>query len=175
MGSLEVYFFMPQLAPDGKIYFNCAGGGTYLHTINHPDIGGDACDVQLGTITLPHWTFRTMPNFPNFRLGALRGSVCDTLGIEEGVTVGMDETPPERASLKVFPNPANSVLNVEIPENGVSLHYKIYDVLGREMQNAILKTQISLKNLQNGIYFFHIFDKNGGGAYRAVRVVVQHE
>jgi Secretion system C-terminal sorting domain len=176
MGLLSVYFFLPQLAPDGKIYFNCAGGGTYLHTINNPDIGGDACDVQLGTITLPHWTFRTMPNFPNFRLGALRGSACDTLGIEEGVTVGASPDPSRGGEqVRIFPNPASDILNIEIPSYSVPLYYKLYDVLGREMQNGVLQNQISLKNLQNGIYFFHILDKNGSGAYRTVRVVVQHE
>jgi Secretion system C-terminal sorting domain len=174
-GGYEVYFFLPQLAPDGKIYFNCAGSGTWLHTIENPDMGGDACDVHIGTVALPHWTFRTMPNFPNFRLGALRGSVCDTLGIEEGVTVGTSPPPEGGEHIRIFPNPANGILNVDIGEKDLSLYqYKLYDVLGRAVQSGVLENQISLKKLNNGIYFFHIVDKNGS-AYRAVRVVVQHE
>jgi Secretion system C-terminal sorting domain len=174
-GNYEVYFFLPQLAPDGKIYFNCAGSGTWLHTIENPDMGGDVCDVHIGTVALPHWTFRTMPNFPNFRLGALRGSVCDTLGIEEGVdTLASSPNPYQVGGIRVFPNPASDILNIEIPSYSVPLYYKLYDVLGREMQNGVLQNQLSLKNLQNGIYFFHILDKNGS-AYRTVRVVVQHE
>jgi Secretion system C-terminal sorting domain len=174
-GGYEVYFFLPQLAPDGKIYFNCAGSGTWLHTIENPDMGGDACNVHIGTVALPHWTFRTMPNFPNFRLGALRGSVSDTLGIEEGVTVGTSPPPEGGEQIRIFPNPANAVLNVDIGEKDLSLYqYKLYDVLGRAVQSGVLENQISLKKLNNGIYFFHILDKNGS-AYRAVRVVVQHE
>jgi Secretion system C-terminal sorting domain len=175
-GNYEVYFFLPQLAPDGKIYFNCAGSGTWLHTIENPDMGGDACDVHIGTVALPHWTFRTMPNFPNFRLGALRGSACDTLGIEEGVTVGVAETPPEKGFLKVYPNPTNGMLNIEIPPN-IKANAYLYNALGQSIKTIPLtnqQTQTNTNDLPNGIYFLSVLDASGRFMGRQ-RVVVQHE
>jgi Secretion system C-terminal sorting domain len=65
-----------------------------------------------------------------------------------------------RENVRVYPNPANDILNIEIPQNALSLYYKIYDVLGRETQSGILESQISLKNLNNGIYYIAIYENN---------------
>jgi hypothetical protein len=174
MGFYENYYGFPQLAPDGKIYMNMIGGSTYLHSINQPDIGGDACDTRMGTILLPHWTFRTMPNFPNFRLGALRGSPCDTLGIEEGVTVGVASPPPKEDFLRVYPNPAGSVLY--IAAENIKGNVYLCNALGQQVKTApIFNTlQINMYDLANGIYFLSVFDASGR-RLGAQRVVVQHE
>ena len=174
-GFYDVYFFLPQLAPDGKIYFNCAGSGTWLHTIENPDMGDDACDVNIGAVALPHWTFRTMPNFPNFRLGALRGSTCDTLGIEEGVTVGVGESPPKREEIKVFPNPASGILNVECADFQKK-QLILTDVLGRVQKIVSLQSEqsnINTQNLPNGIYYLTLYDENN--LIYATKLVVLHE
>ncbi|MFM9946948.1 MAG: PKD domain-containing protein [Saprospiraceae bacterium] len=72
-------FFLAQLAPDGKIYINANNGVPYLHVINNPDLPGDSCDVCQHCVQLPTYNAFSMPNFPNYRLGALEGSPCDTL------------------------------------------------------------------------------------------------
>ncbi|MFM9950378.1 MAG: PKD domain-containing protein [Saprospiraceae bacterium] len=72
-------FFLAQLAPDGKIYISATNSVPYLHVINNPDLPGDSCDVCQHCIELPTWSAFSMPNFPNYRLGALEGSPCDTL------------------------------------------------------------------------------------------------
>jgi len=72
-------FFLAQLAPDGKIYISANNSVPYLHVINNPDLPGDSCDVCQHCIELPTWNAFSMPNFPNYRLGALEGSPCDTL------------------------------------------------------------------------------------------------
>jgi len=72
-------FFLAQLAPDGKIYISANNSVPYLHVINNPDLPGDSCDVCQHCIELPTWNAFSMPNFPNYRLGTLEGSQCDTL------------------------------------------------------------------------------------------------
>jgi len=72
-------FFLAQLAPDGKIYISANNSVPYLHVINNPDLPGDSCDVCQHCVQLPTWNAFSMPNFPNYRLGALEGSPCDTL------------------------------------------------------------------------------------------------
>ena len=63
--------------------------------------------------------------------------------------------------LSVYPNPANDILTVKT-ENGIKL--KIIDVLGQlikeeDLNNADKNKNIDIRNLQNGIYFLQMFDK----------------
>jgi PKD repeat protein len=67
------------LAPDGKIYINSNNRCSYLHVINEPDSLGLACEVCQHCVDLPSVNAFSMPNFPNYRLGHLEGSPCDTL------------------------------------------------------------------------------------------------
>lgn len=76
-----VTFYMMQLAPDGKIYSSATNGTRYLHVIHRPDEEGTACQYQQHGIQLYKYNNFSMPNFPNYRLGPLDGSPCDTLGL----------------------------------------------------------------------------------------------
>ncbi len=79
--TLPTHFSFMQLAPDGKIYSATSGAVNYLHVINKPNEKGDACEVLQHSVELPTYNLFSMPNFPNYRLGPLDGSVCDNLGI----------------------------------------------------------------------------------------------
>jgi hypothetical protein len=68
--------------PDGRLYnFMPASGGLWLHSIDFPDEHGSNCIVRQHAIPIPYQS-RTIPNFPNYRLGPLDGSACDTLDID---------------------------------------------------------------------------------------------
>jgi hypothetical protein len=75
-------FLNPQLAPDGKIYLNSNGGCKNLHVIEHPEREGLACDFKQHGIALNIFTAGGLPNMPNYRLGPIDGSICDSLGID---------------------------------------------------------------------------------------------
>jgi hypothetical protein len=70
-----------QLGPDGKIYAACASGVKSFHVIHNPDEKGLNCDYQQHGVALPTYNAFSIPSFPNFRLGPLDGSSCDTLGL----------------------------------------------------------------------------------------------
>jgi hypothetical protein len=76
---LLVPFTSMQLAPDGKIYIQ--GTQHHLHTIHHPNLPGLACDLRQHDIITPETIGVTWPHYPNYRLGPIDGSGCDTLGI----------------------------------------------------------------------------------------------
>ena len=80
--ELPTKFFLAQLAPDGKIYINSPSGVHYLHVIHQPDLPYADCMVEQHGNTLPTYNAFSMPNFPNYRLGPLDGSPCDTLGLD---------------------------------------------------------------------------------------------
>ncbi|MEZ4957950.1 MAG: PKD domain-containing protein [Saprospiraceae bacterium] len=78
-----VQFFLGQLAPDGKIYINVPFITVRAMTvIEYPDKKGLGCQVRQHSFHLPTLNQFSMPNFPNYRLGPLDGSPCDTLGID---------------------------------------------------------------------------------------------
>ncbi|MCB9295078.1 MAG: PKD domain-containing protein [Lewinellaceae bacterium] len=82
INGLGTRFYLAQLGPDGKIYLSCPNGVRELHVIHRPDKPGPACQVEQRGILLPTFNASSLPNFPNYRLGPIDGSPCDTLGID---------------------------------------------------------------------------------------------
>ena len=75
-------FGMMQQAPDGRLY-NAYTGATFnvMHVINKPNEEGTLCDyIQHGVKCTS--VKSCIPNFPNYRLGPIDGSTCDSLGID---------------------------------------------------------------------------------------------
>ncbi len=105
----QTRFFQSWLGPDGRIYLSTGPCGSYhLHFIDKPDEKGKACNVRQHAIDLTVLNSITVPNFPNYRLGALKGSPCDTL------TVATKDLSKEEYGLKVLPNPASDRIQIEI-------------------------------------------------------------
>ncbi|MBN8682747.1 MAG: PKD domain-containing protein [Chitinophagales bacterium] len=75
-------FYQGQNGPDGRIYVNTSNSSRSMHRIRFPNRKGKAC--QFVQNDMKYFTsFRyEMPNHPNYRLGPLDGSSCDTLGID---------------------------------------------------------------------------------------------
>ncbi|MBK9108834.1 MAG: T9SS type A sorting domain-containing protein [Saprospiraceae bacterium] len=70
-----------QFAPDGKIYGQVSFPTRSLHVIHNPNGDFENCNFKQHDIYSP--TIRScLPNFPNYRLGPIDGSVCDSLGID---------------------------------------------------------------------------------------------
>jgi len=105
--GLPVLFFMHQLAPDGKIYLSPWSGLQYLNVINSPDSFGLACNFTPHSYLLTHFGFTfNIPSFPNYDLGALIGSPCDTLSIP------LQTFQPQTPTFHFSPNPASSYINI---------------------------------------------------------------
>ncbi|MFQ5448638.1 MAG: PKD domain-containing protein [Saprospiraceae bacterium] len=81
-------FFASQLGPDGRIYINTNNGTDILHYINKPNLKGDSCQVIQHGLQLAARNRFTSPHFPNYRLGPLDGSPCDTLGLDNHPLAG---------------------------------------------------------------------------------------
>jgi hypothetical protein len=76
-----------ELGPDGYIYGRSVGGDWRLHRIKYPERGGLSCEVQQSYYYLD-FPFVNLPHFPNYRLGPLDGSPCDTLGLDNHPLAG---------------------------------------------------------------------------------------
>ena len=79
----KVNFNMLKLGPDGRMYvFASSAFCRYIGVIHHPDESLQYIDHRPHSLLTPRPFFRTVPNLPEYRLGPLDGSPCDTLGID---------------------------------------------------------------------------------------------
>lgn len=148
--QLGAYLCIPQLAPDGKIYIATGNGTTYLGRINYPDSIGTACDVAQHSVQLFTYNFNTLPNHPNYFLGKIPGSPCDTI-----LGVGIDEL--QDITVRVYPNPSSGNFTLSFPVQSQTGEAEIYDVNGKIVHKEFLAIwsqfkKLELSHLPNGIY-----------------------
>ncbi len=147
----------PQLAPNGKIYLSTYNGGIpALHVIHQPDSFGLACNFvpfgqQVNTINAT-----SLPNMPNYRLGKLEGSPCDTI-----VASAVAPSPSGRVGVGFYPNPANSFVVVYLKEYAPDVMLTVLDVTGKKIhqQNMHLETSIDVSSYASGVYFVRVESK----------------
>ncbi len=165
-----------RLAPDSKIYFSsyyyCGFPGfpypdtvynqynMNLGVINFPDSAGAACDFQPFSFYLGgKRTYVGLPNNPDYNLGRLVGSPCDTL-------TSVAEILTDDLYFSISPNPSNGnfKINYPLPLNKTGA-LQIFDLTGKEVYNQILQHGknhefFSIKNLSDGIYLCKIATDN---------------
>ncbi|MBL7962936.1 MAG: T9SS type A sorting domain-containing protein [Flavobacteriales bacterium] len=133
-------FGASKLAPDGKIYISTMNSTDKLHVINQPDSLGLACDVVQNGITLPTYWKNSIPNHPNYHLGALDGSICDSLGL------GVVDRKPE-FNLTLFPNPNAGAFTLSFAPQPVAGWLVVYDVNGRLVHSEGIAPWSQLKRM----------------------------
>ncbi|MBX7242017.1 MAG: T9SS type A sorting domain-containing protein [Bacteroidia bacterium] len=168
--SAQVTSFMDmQLAPDNKIYVGPVGASKYLHIIHSPDSQGVACNFEVNGLGFDVCNITGPPSFPNFRLGALLGSACDTL------TAVAPGGYAER-NWKIYPNPAAALLTVEALSASYSKEstLRLWNTMGQVVLEQTLlsngKTEISVKDIPQGMYYYSITNHFNQRAYGKVWV-----
>lgn len=148
-------FWTMYLAANGKIYITSGSSVQHIHEMNYPDSAGVACDIQQHAINLGVWSFRAVPNHPNYYLGCDTTSGCPCLI----PTTGINEPGQHDFKFKIFPNPVtNNILNIRyfLPQNKPGL-LEIFDVTGKVVFKYILpqwsnEQSFKIPKLANGIY-----------------------
>ena len=126
-------FWNMYLAPNGKIYITSGSSVQHLHEMNFPDSAGLACDVQQHAINLGYAQLRAVPNHPNYNLGPVVGSVCDTL------SVGIEEQ-EYNFNFGISPNPIESgfVKFVYLLPQNKSGELSVYSIMGQLVHKQYL-------------------------------------
>ena len=171
MSPLKTKFYSHQLAPDNKIYISTSEGTNVLHYINNPDLHGTACDVIQNSFFLPSYNNFCMPNAPNYVLGPVIGSLCDTLYNSIVESLLIDNT------IVAFPNPASDQITFQFTSIGVDQELQILDIIGRvliseSVPNYTLSTKIDLTKLSPGSYI--AFLSGGFSLRRKCKFTVVH-
>ncbi len=71
-------------------------------------------------------------------------------------------------TLKMYPNPANDVLNVELPE-GEAMEYSIYTISGVLQQKGVTQGVVEVSGLASGAYLIILTDKTTRCSARFVK------
>lgn len=155
-------FYIQYLAPDNKLYITTANTTNEIHYIEFPDSVGLACNVVQHGVILPVLNNRTAPNHPNYHLGPVVGSICDSL------TVGLSENKVQSANLRLNPNPATNQVwvNYNFPNNKDGW-LEIYDTMGklvlkRRLYWSTTQLLVYLNEIKsNGVFVARVFDDGG--------------
>lgn len=155
------------LAPDGRIYISTGNSTRYMHVIHEPDLPGLACNLVQHEHNRQTWTANSIPYRPNYLLGPVDGSTCDSLGI----TVGLSDAMTQEA-LRTQPNPNNGTFMLHytgVPEAG---RLYLRDAVGRLLLDEYLApwSTVHAVQLQAPAGLYHCTLR--WGAYTATTRVV---
>lgn len=125
-----------------------------LSVINLPDSIGSSCDFQPFSFYLGgSRTYVGLPNNPNRSIGAVNGSICDTL------SVGLNEL-GQSDYINVFPNPADDHFYISCNSRDKSItSVVVYNKIGQRMENVTVDykqsnmAEVKCSSLMPGVYF----------------------
>jgi hypothetical protein len=160
-----------QLTPTGQIWLGCwAAASPFINAIMRPNGKGLACTFKFNYATLLSNTLEP-PNLPNYKLGALAGSACDSL------------TPKDTIKpWGLYPNPASNNVYISLPataqdiavgqqaqvfiyaSNGTLVHKQVMGIPANKILN------LSVNHLAKALYFVQVVYK---GERKIWKVVVE--
>jgi hypothetical protein len=170
-----------RLAPDGKIYYSQAYISSSaisvpyadtmrnyinqnLGVINNPNVLGNGCNFQPFSFNLGgKRTYYSLPNNPNYELGNLAGSPCDTLG------VGIEKLEiNNNAELFIFYYSSWKKLFINAKNiKGNNCMLQIFDITGKKVFSSSQKSRstyftqdVDLSNLKSGMYLVSLITEN---------------
>ena len=161
-----------RLAPDGKVYWSSVWYNghqfpypyqdtmyhpvnTHLSVINDPDALGTACNyVRFGHYLGGQRTYLGLPNNPDYSLGPVAGSICDSL------TTNVTAPPLQEAALHLFYHPDWKQLFVNASGiKGTRGQLQLYNTTGAllhtepaSIQPPYYTRQLDLSDLAQGVY-----------------------
>jgi hypothetical protein len=158
-----------QLTPTGQIWLGCwAGASPFINAIMRPNEKGLACTFKFNYATLLSNTLEP-PNLPNYKLGALAGSACDSL------------TPKDTIKpWGLYPNPASNNVYISLPataqdiaagqqaqvfiyaSNGTLVHKQLMSVPANKILN------LSVNHLAKALYFVQVVYKGERKIWKVV-------
>lgn len=158
-------FFAMQRGPDGRIYISTGSSNMAWHVIEYPDVKGKDCWVHPSGMLFPHLTSSAIPHIPNYRLGSLEGSPCDTLG---GPSV-VEPSPGLEEVFRLYPNPARGHAQLELDaylSHAEALGVRMVHSSGVEVYNGVIPPYaflhtLPLESVGAGMYLVEIMDPTG--------------
>jgi hypothetical protein len=115
---------------------------------------------EIGLRTIPHVIDINNNGGMDFLVGSLRGGVSFFYSGQDYTDIEITETLTP-TTINLYPNPAKELINISIQGDyaDTPINYAIYNVIGKRLTSAILKTNttttLDLSDFKNGIYFIN--------------------
>jgi len=133
----------------------------------NPNEAGEACNLEWNKYPVNNAQTAAMnSNYANFKLGAIEGSGCDTLGL-------ITRTISPVAKLKVYPNPSAEYVTIET-DGLLPAKLIVRDIHGKillEQTLSLVQTTIreAWKELPSGLYSLEVQHKQQRGMFKVVK------
>lgn len=137
----------------------------WLDVFTTPDVFGPTTSYVESEYNLQSWGLGgVLPNYANYRLGPIDGSLCDTLGLDNPVSI--KELEKEVLDCIVYPNPWVSELQIKLARSS-EYTISLTDMLGKLHYSAQFnggehQLDLSGQILSEGIYWVEIVDTKRG-------------
>ena len=144
-----------------KIYTNGVYRDSY--TSNHPNVPVIEQTIRLGKLFEgSDETWRGMiDDFGLWNRVLTPSEIYDLYNIEIPTST---KVTPSSTSFKLYPNPSNGILNIEIMDTEAVQHIQISNMLGQELIRQApnsTNTSLDLSNVKAGLYLVQLLDKEG--------------
>ncbi len=163
-----------EMGPDGKIYFtiykiDLTGSDFYsrhLGVINYPDSLGLSCGFDpLGIGPLSRNNLIGLPNHPNYYLGPLVGSPCDTLSDPDTTTaIQPILVAPAQPCFELITTSGSGSITLSIDPSFLNSTIELYNSSGAQVYAGQVNTTNSMLNTTNrtpGVYVARLRTPNG--------------
>lgn len=147
---------------NGEVDIQVSGGtGAYLFLWSNGDQSEDLMNATAGIYTV------CVNDANNCQL-------CDTFEIQS-IPTGVNDS-PEKSGVKIFPNPAVSVIRIESGEGSMdNSRYCLYNSIGSVIMKGKFSgryTDLDISSLSEGVYFLQV-EKSGKGNTATVPLLIQ--
>lgn len=150
----QTYFAYHCPGPDNKIYLSTGNACQHLHVINSPDLPDTNCNFVQRQLKIIDYQ-SSLPTFPNYRLGPLSNSNCDSL---YNIITSVE---PSNRIISVYPNPSKNIFHfILIDKKDQLSSIVIKNTFGQIIYSG-RETEINLSTYSAGLYFYSIKTKNG--------------
>ena len=177
--ELNVSFIDTALAPaEIRLLYN---GGNILHTtLDYPQMSWGYESVQthipvyLGVYTQYCQIQNFDPSNFNYWVEIGDGNGCITKSYYNAPTfpIAVSNIDSE-ISAKVYPNPANDLIYIELERMNSEVNFQLSDISGKVIQSGLLQktvNTISLERLPSAMYFVRIGNENNSSIYKIVKL-----
>jgi hypothetical protein len=147
-------------APNGKLYIgNWNGTRKYMSYIDKPNNKGLLCDFRANGVWQPYTNLLSPPNMPNYGLEG--NGLCWPTSTNDEFSMLNDE-------LSVYPNPASSIINLELRITNwgsKKREIELYNSIGQlvyqkpitKLSNQqIIKLEIDVSQFPKGLYYIRV-------------------
>ena len=169
VSSVEPNYFVGNSSPhfyrfNGEAYLALGGEAGRIHLYNGIDnnltgnfnlLSLHAFEVSTGLLSKPYVVDINTDGIPDLFIGGIGGGINLFMG---DYLVGLNETHQKNSTLKIYPNPADDKISIELSGmNANIVHYRLYSLSGMLMQKGIVRAGIvDVSALASGMFILEI-------------------